>query len=86
MPIQRLNHAVLYVRDVSKSVALHSDLLGFRAVMEVPGRAAFLLAPGSENDHDLGLFQIGIGRSRATRANRPSVSTTLRGRWTRSQN
>jgi catechol-2,3-dioxygenase len=59
MPIQRLNHAVLYVRDVGKSVAFYSDLLGFRPVMEVPGRAAFLLAPGSENDHDLGLFQIG---------------------------
>ena len=59
MPIQRLNHAVLYVRDVERSVRFYSELLGFRTVMDVPGRAAFLLAPGSENDHDLGLFAIG---------------------------
>ncbi|GIH75084.1 VOC family protein [Planobispora longispora] len=58
MPIQRLNHAVLYVRDVERSVAFYRDALGFEAVMGMPG-AAFLQASGSTNDHDLGLFQIG---------------------------
>jgi catechol-2,3-dioxygenase len=58
MPVQRLNHAVLYVRDVERSVAFYSELLGFRQVMGFPG-AAFLQADGSTNDHDLGLFQIG---------------------------
>jgi catechol-2,3-dioxygenase len=58
MPVQRLNHAVLYVRDVARSVAFYSDVLGFRQVMGAPG-AAFLQAEGSSNDHDLGLFQIG---------------------------
>ena len=58
MPVQRLNHAVLYVRDVERSVAFYSDVLGFRVVMGVPG-AAFLQAEGSSNDHDLGLFQVG---------------------------
>jgi catechol-2,3-dioxygenase len=58
MPVQRLNHAVLYVRDVERSVAFYSDVLGFRQVMGMPG-AAFLQAEGSSNDHDLGLFQIG---------------------------
>jgi catechol-2,3-dioxygenase len=29
--------------------------------MKIPGRAAFLRAPDSENDHDLGLFEIGPG-------------------------
>lgn len=58
MPVQRLNHAVLYVRDVSRSVAFYSDVLGFRTVM-ARGGAAFLQAEGSSNDHDLGLFQIG---------------------------
>jgi catechol-2,3-dioxygenase len=56
--VQRLNHAVLYVRDVERSVAFYSDVLGFRTVMGMPG-AAFLQAEGSSNDHDLGLFQIG---------------------------
>jgi catechol-2,3-dioxygenase len=58
MPVQRLNHAVLYVRDVERSVAFYSEVLGFRQVMGMPG-AAFLQAEGSSNDHDLGLFQIG---------------------------
>ncbi|GII62904.1 glyoxalase [Sphaerisporangium krabiense] len=58
MPVHRLNHAVLYVRDVERSVAFYERALGFRVVMGFPG-AAFLQAPGSSNDHDLGLFQIG---------------------------
>src|SRR4051812_2508203 len=61
MPIQRLNHAVLYVRDVERSSAFYRDVLGFRTKMEIPGAAVFLQAEGSTNDHDLGLFQIGAG-------------------------
>lgn len=59
MPVQRLNHAVLYVRDVARSVAFYEEALGFRVVMGMAGMAAFLQAPGSSNDHDLGLFQLG---------------------------
>ena len=33
--------------------------------MEIPGRAAFLRAPGSANDHDLGLFEVPDGMLRA---------------------
>ncbi|MEU7862707.1 VOC family protein [Nonomuraea sp. NPDC049141] len=58
MPVQRLNHAVLYVRDVERSVTFYREALGFKTVMSMPG-AAFLQAAGSSNDHDLGLFQIG---------------------------
>ncbi len=70
MPVQRLNHAVLYVRDLDRSVAFYVDALGFRVVNKVPGRAAFLQAEGSANDHDLGLFTIGAdaGDSAAGRA------------------
>jgi catechol-2,3-dioxygenase len=59
MPVQRLNHAVLYVRDVDRSVAFYSEVLGFRTLFGMPGKAAFLQAPGSTNDHDLGLFEVG---------------------------
>jgi catechol-2,3-dioxygenase len=59
MPIQRLNHAVLYVRDVEESGSFYRDVLGFRTVAEIPARALFLQAAGSTNDHDLGLFAIG---------------------------
>jgi catechol-2,3-dioxygenase len=63
MPITRLNHAVVFVRDVDRSVAFYTDVLGFRVVPITPEgfNAAFLQAPGSTNDHDLGLFEIGAG-------------------------
>jgi catechol-2,3-dioxygenase len=56
--VQRLNHAVLYVGDVDRSVAFYTGNLGFEVVYSFPG-AAFLRAKGSANDHDLGLFAIG---------------------------
>ena len=62
MPITRLNHAVLYVRDIERSVAFYRDVLGFRLLDVLPegfSGAAFLQAPGSTNDHDLGLFEVG---------------------------
>src|SRR4051794_4394477 len=65
MPVQRLNHAVLYVRDVERSSAFYREVLGFRVKMEMPG-AVFLQAEGSTNDHDLGLFQIGAGAGPST--------------------
>jgi catechol-2,3-dioxygenase len=59
MPITRLNHAVLYVRDVQRTRDFYEGVLGFRTLIWVPGQAAFFQAPGSTNDHDLGTFQIG---------------------------
>jgi catechol 2,3-dioxygenase-like lactoylglutathione lyase family enzyme len=64
MGIFRLNHAVLYVRDVQASVRFYTETLGFRRVDMTPDRfagAAFLQAPDSTNDHDLGLFELGPG-------------------------
>jgi catechol-2,3-dioxygenase len=61
MPVRRLNHAVLYVADVAAAVAFYTDALGFEVHTEIPGRAAFLGAPGSANDHDLGLFEVTDG-------------------------
>jgi catechol-2,3-dioxygenase len=58
MPVRRLNHAVLYVRDLASTVSFYRETLGFEIRTEIPGRAAFLRAPGSANDHDLGLFEI----------------------------
>ncbi|HEY1971104.1 MAG TPA: VOC family protein [Pseudonocardia sp.] len=58
MGIRRLNHAVLYVRELARSVAFYRDVLGFRVVHQLPG-AAFLRAADSDNDHDLGLFEVG---------------------------
>jgi len=62
MAVRRLNHAVLYVRDVASSVDFYTDTLGFKVAMEIPGRAAFLRAADSANDHDLGLFAVPDGQ------------------------
>ena len=62
MAIHRLNHAVLFVSDLARSVAFYRDVLGFRPIPMTPdgfAGAAFLQAPGSTNDHDLGLFELG---------------------------
>ncbi|MUL78917.1 VOC family protein [Mycolicibacterium sp. CBMA 226] len=58
MTVRRLNHAVLYVRDLSRSIDFYRDILNFDVVMEMGGRAAFLRADGSVNDHDLGLISV----------------------------
>ncbi|HEX5018117.1 MAG TPA: VOC family protein [Actinomycetes bacterium] len=61
MSVHRLNHAVLYVRDAQRSAAFYAEALGFvplNDLAEMPG-AVFMRAPGSTNDHDLGLFSIG---------------------------
>jgi catechol-2,3-dioxygenase len=65
MGVYRLNHAVLYVRDVARSVEFYGATLGFAPIEGMDGMtgAAFLRAPGSSNDHDLGLFQIGSAAS-----------------------
>ncbi len=62
MPVQRLNHVVLYVRNARSTADFYRDVLGFRVINEFGGGAAiFMQAPDSTNDHDLGLFEIGAG-------------------------
>lgn len=69
MGIRRLNHAVLYVSDVNRSVDFYTEVLGFRVIHRRP-TAAFLRAAESTNDHDLGLFQVSAP---ADRSGAPSV-------------
>jgi catechol 2,3-dioxygenase-like lactoylglutathione lyase family enzyme len=57
MSVRRLNHAVLYVAGLDREVEFYQAMLGFEVRTMIPGRAAFLAAPGSANDHDLGLFE-----------------------------
>ena len=80
MPITRLNHAVLYVSDVERSVAFYRDVLDFRVLDGLPEGfrgAAFLQAPGSTNDHDLGLFEIGSSAAPAPVSGLPGRSIGL---------
>jgi catechol-2,3-dioxygenase len=67
-----MNHAVLYVRNVARTTAFYRDVLDFSVRFEIPGQAAFLQAPASNNDHDLGIFQIGAD-AKASQAGRGMV-------------
>ncbi|WP_280503222.1 VOC family protein [Nocardia farcinica] len=56
MAVRGLNHAVLFVSDVARSVEFYTTVLGFEKLpLDHPG-VAFLRGANSANDHDLGLF------------------------------
>ena len=55
----KLNHAVLKVKDLERSVAFYRDVFGFREVARAGGQMAFMRAPGSDNHHDLGFLALG---------------------------
>jgi catechol-2,3-dioxygenase len=60
IPITRLNHAVLFVRDVDRAASFYREVFGFEEMERPPGmRAAFMRSPIGGNHHDLGLFEVG---------------------------
>ncbi len=68
IPVARLNHAVLYVRDAQASAAFYARVFGFETVSEeFGGKAVFMRAASGENHHDLGLFSVGPDAPRAPR-------------------
>ena len=56
IPITRLNHAVLFVRELEPAIDFYRRAFGFEVISQTPGKAAFLRAKNSANHHDLGLF------------------------------
>jgi catechol-2,3-dioxygenase len=54
--LRRLQHLVLWVSDVERSVRFYRDVLGFVVTKRYPN-AAFLKIAGSADDHNLGLFE-----------------------------
>ena len=55
----KLNHAVLKVKDLDRSVAFYRDLFGFAEIGRAGRKMAFMRAPGSDNHHDLGFLALG---------------------------
>lgn len=56
----RLNHAVLFVSDLDRSIRFYTDVFGMHVFAREPRfNAAFLRLPRSDNHHDLGLFGVG---------------------------
>jgi len=62
--ITRLNHAVLYVSDLERSVAFYTTAFGMKEIAREGGVMAFLRADGSSNHHDLALMSVGAGAPR----------------------
>ena len=54
--LKRLQHLVLWVSHVERSVRFYCDVLGFEVKRRSP-TAAFLIIPGTADDHHLGLFE-----------------------------
>jgi catechol-2,3-dioxygenase len=54
--LKRLQHIVLWVSNVERSVRFYCDVLGFEVKHRYP-TAAFLKIPGTADDHHLGLFE-----------------------------
>jgi catechol-2,3-dioxygenase len=54
--LTRLQHLVLWVSNVERSVRFYCDVLGFEVKRQYPN-AAFLIIPGTADDHHLGLFE-----------------------------
>ncbi|NKY60724.1 VOC family protein [Nocardia flavorosea] len=52
-----INHIVLYVSDLERSLGFYEQVLGFQRLPEAFPGGAFLRHAGSANDHDLGLFE-----------------------------
>ena len=60
MPITRLNHAVLFVRDADAAADFYRSAFGFEELTRPEGmRAVFMRSPSGGNHHDLGLFEVG---------------------------
>ena len=54
--LKRLQHLVLWVSDVDRSVRFYQDVVGLEVKRKYPN-AAFMKIPGSPDDHNLGLFE-----------------------------
>jgi catechol-2,3-dioxygenase len=68
IPVSRLNHAVLFVRDATVAAEFYGRVFGFEVVgTEMGGQAVFMRAAGGDNHHDLGLFSVGPGAPRPAR-------------------
>ncbi len=68
IPVSRLNHAVLFVRDATKAAEFYGRVFGFEIVgSEMGGQAVFMRSPLAQNHHDLGLFSVGPDAPRPAR-------------------
>jgi catechol 2,3-dioxygenase len=56
---ERLGHVVLKVRDLQRSRAFYTELLGMDVMMEIPAIPAVFLANNRRDHHEIALIQVG---------------------------
>ncbi|MGO9268441.1 MAG: VOC family protein [Candidatus Binataceae bacterium] len=56
---ERIGHVVLKVRDVQRSRAFYTEVLGMDIMMEIPGIRAVFLANNRRDHHEIALFEVG---------------------------
>jgi len=59
MALKKLGHVVLKVRDLERSEAFYTGVLGLAVTGRLPGRMVFFAVPGNTDSHDLGLWKVG---------------------------
>ena len=59
MALKKLGHVVLKVRDLDRSEAFYTSVLGLAVTGRLPGRMVFFAVPGNTDSHDLGLWKAG---------------------------
>lgn len=62
--VTRLNHAVLHVSDLPRSLDFYQRALGFQVIDRMGDQAVFLRATNTQNHHDLALMSAGVGALR----------------------
>ena len=83
MALKKLGHVVLKVRDLDRSEAFYTGVLGLAVTGRLPGRMVFFSVPGNTDSHDLGLWK--VGPDAAPQARPRWDCSTSPGRWSASE-
>ncbi len=59
MALKKLGHVVLKVRDLDRSEAFYTGVVGLRVTGRLPGRMVFFSVPGNDDSHDLAIWKVG---------------------------
>lgn len=58
---ERIGHVVLKVRNLERSRAFYTEVLGMDVMMEIPAIRAVFLANNRRDHHEIALFEVGPG-------------------------
>jgi len=59
MRLKKLGHVVLKVRDLDRSEAFYTAVVGLQVTGRLPGKMVFFSVPGNQDSHDLAVWRVG---------------------------